>query len=360
MKYTNQLSIAINCKISISKTVKNYNPRELGKAIVKWAQKYPNLNYSLQHMYVVKHDEIGYYRGQKLFEKPPVAYRDIYFYEQSTRKALSELLPIFDIPAENQIGFTRNRGNWCLIKTEPSRTDLTRIKLDLKDAFNSISQKQIFWLLRKVFDVNTSLANELSHQWTTKGHMLQGHPLAPAIFNLVTRDLNIWLSKRTGIIQYADDILIYENSNYISWKWLKVIFKKYRELGFQINVEKEGIFHKTKDLEFLGLRFTFKDDKPLVSTKRRARRKKIRALERNVKTPNNPVLRGNKNWYNFDAAQIWDKRAPEEAYTEIDTRGHKKKQKRAKKSNTRQEIWKLVANPVTYMGHLREDFNVFS
>jgi len=299
-------------------------------------------------MYVIKKDELGFKRGQKVFEKPPVAYRDIYFYPEETRKALKELLPIFDIPAQNQIGFTKGKGIQDLYYHNPSRTDLTRIKLDLKDAFNSVTQKHIFWLLRIVFDLNTKLSKELSHLWTTKGHMLQGHPLAPAIFNLVTRDLNCWLSVRTGIVQYADDILIYEKSDYISWHWIKIIFSKFNKLGFRINVEKEGIYHKRKDLEFLGLKYTFNDTKPLISSKRRKRRKLIRKLRRLLKD-NNPILLGNINWINYDVNKIVFNKIQSQNTSKFTyqsgAQDPKIGSKRHKKGDSKKNLWYLWTNP---------------
>lgn len=360
--HTTKLSIANNCKKSITKTISSYKATELGKAIVHWAKKYPNLDYSLRHMWVIKHDCLEYKRGDKLFYKPNVPYRDIYFYEEDTRKALTELLDIFDMPARNQIGFTKGRGIQDLMQTHPENPNMTRIKLDLKDAFNSITQEQIYWLLRKVFDVNKRLANNLSHNWTTHGHMLQGHPLAPAIFNLVTRDLNMWLSERTGIIQYADDILIYENTNYISWKWLKVIMKKFKELGFEMNVEKEGIYHNKKDLEFLGLRFTFDEEKPLVSAKRKFRRKKIRELERNT-NPENPVLLGNKNWYNFNAKRIVLNKIQSQINNQNDTKSGYIRPKRTgnkvKGGDKNQLLKDLYGNPAAFIRTDPEYFKCF-
>ena len=360
----NYLSIAYNCKSSIKRNLKNYKPRKYGAYIVKWHRSHPDLDYSIKHMYVIKKDGNGYKRGQQTFKKPEVPYRDIYFYPEETREALRELLICFDLPAKNQIGFTANRGIHNLMQTEPERTDFTRIKLDLKDAFNSISQEQIFWILRKVFDVNTKLANELSHKWTHKGHMLQGHPLAPAIFNLVTRDLNEWLSQRTGIIQYADDILIYEETNYISWKWLKTIFKKYQELGFKINVEKEGIFHKRKDLQFLGLNFTYEKWRPLVSGKRRQRRKILRKCQHLIKLgkldDKNPVYLGHLNWYNYDAKQIvLNKIQSQNSRQKHCISGDKIPKFRPKTAQSgipKKYMWILWANPATIPIKLKEKY----
>jgi len=349
----NYLLTAINCKKSLSHTNNNFNRKKVGAYIVKWYQKYKKLDYSLTHMYVIKKDIGIYTRGQQVFEKPDVPYRDIYFYPKETRVALRELLPVFDRPARNQIGFTTGKGIQDLMQTEPERSDLTRVKLDLKDAFNSIRREQIFWLLHETFDVNKTVANELSHLWTTKGHMLQGHPLAPAIFNLITRDLNEWLSKRTGIIQYADDILIFEESKYISWKWLKTIFRKFKSLGFKMNVEKEGFYHNKEDLEFLGLRFTYDNEKPLESAKRRKRRKKIRKL-RSELGDDSKILKGNIIWYEFDAKQIvLSKMLLENDFTkqEVLKQKRNKIKKKRKKTSEKKDLWKLFANPASFECH---------
>ena len=349
----NPKSIAYNCKKSITQDNENYNPCKLGALIVNWKRENQDLDYRLSHMYVVKHDTGVYQRGQKLFVKPEgVECRDIYFYCKETREALAKLLWIFDQPASNQIGFTVGKGIQDVMLSDPWKKETTRIKLDLKDAFNSITQQQIYWLLRIVFDLNKSLANELSHNWTTKGHMLQGHPLAPAIFNLVTRDLNKWLSNRTGIIQYADDILLFEDSDYISWNWLKIIMRKYEELGFQMNVEKEGIFHKTKNLEFLGMRFTFERTKPLVSAKRRKRRKILRAIERNCEGDKwqDAKYRGNHNWFLFDGKDVFEKVQSQKRTRitgKVERKGTKLATKPPKSGGRKLPSWVYWVNPAT-------------
>lgn len=353
MKTPNPKSIAYYCKLSITQENKNYNPCSLGAFIVKWERENQNLDYKLHHMYVCKKDTGEFQRGQQFLTKPNgVECRDIYFYKKETREALAKLLWVLDLPTTNQIGFTRNRGIQDVMLSSPWKKDVTRIKLDLKDAFNSISSKQIFWLLRITFDVNKKLANKLSRQWTTNGHMLQGHPLAPAIFNLVTRDLNRWLSDRTGIIQYADDILIYENSEYISWKWLKVIMRKYEELGFKMNIEKEGIFHGTEDLTFLGMRFTFQEEKPLVSASRRKRRKILRKIEHNCSGDKwqNAIYRGNYNWYQFDGKIVFEKvQSQKESISEdkVERKGTKLATKPHKSGGRKLPSWVYWVNPTT-------------
>ena len=181
---------------------------------------------------------------------------------------------------------------------------------------------------------------------------MQGHPLAPAIFNLVTRDLNVWLSSRTGIIQYADDILIFENSNYISWKWLKIITRKYEELGFMMNVEKKGIYHNKKDLEFLGMRLTFEEEKPLVASKRRKRRKILRELERccNGDIWKNDRYRGNYNWFTFDGKIVFEKiqsQKKDKPIGKVERKGTKLATKPPKSGGRPMPNWVYWVNPAT-------------
>ena len=262
-------------------------------------------------MYVVKKDikvnEVSYKRGQKLMEKPEgVETREINFYEKNTRTAMRELLVCFDWSHPNQIGFTKEKGICDLAQF--NRLDYVKIvKLDLSNAFDSITDKQIEYLLRYTFKVNERTAKTLAKKWTVKGRMAQGHPLAPAIFNLLTRCATQYVAehiKDMDIIQYADDILLLEKKHkYVSWKFLKHVFKKYENRGFSINAEKEGFFYKNQHIQHLGLFFNI-ERKKWVSAYRKRTRRRIRQAKRER---NAEVERGNLAWLNLDTEKVHER-----------------------------------------------------
>ena len=298
-------------RTNIAQFNENFNPKKVGAAIVNWEKKNHELNYKMRKMYVVKKDikvnEVSYKRGQKLMNKPDgVETREINFYEKNTRTAMKELLVCFDWSHPNQIGFTKGKGICDLAQF--NRLDYVKIvKLDLSNAFDSITSRQIEYLLRYTFKVNKDTAKTLARKWTVRGRMAQGHPLAPAIFNLLTRCATQYVAehiKDMDIIQYADDILLLEKKHkYVSWKFLKHVFKKYENRGFSINAEKEGFFYKNQHIQHLGLFFNTKRKK-WVSAYRKRTRRRIRQAKRER---NAEVERGNLAWLNLDTEKVHER-----------------------------------------------------
>lgn len=298
-------------RTNIAQFNENFNPKKTGAAIVNWEKKNYDLNYKMRKMFVVKKDirvnEVSYKRGQKLMEKPDgVETREINFYEKKTRIAMKELLACFDWSHPNQIGFTKGKGICDLAQF--NRLDYVKIvKLDLSNAFDSITDKQIEYLLRYTFKVNERTAKALARKWTVKGRMAQGHPLAPAIFNLLTRCATQYVAehiKDMDIIQYADDILLLEKKHkYVSWKFLKHVFKKYENRGFSINAEKEGFFYKNQHIQHLGLFFNI-ERKKWVSAYRKRTRRRIRQARRER---NAEVERGNQAWLTLDTEKVHER-----------------------------------------------------
>lgn len=298
-------------RTNIAQFNEDFNPKKTGAAIVNWEKKNQDLNYKMRKMYVVKKDikvnGVSYKRGQKLMEKPDgVETREINFYEKNTRTAMKELLACFDWSHPNQIGFTKGKGICDLAQF--NRLDYVKIvKLDLSNAFDSITDKQIEYLLRYTFKVNKRTAKALAWKWTVEGRMAQGHPLAPAIFNLLTRCATQYVAehiKDMDIIQYADDILLLEKKHkYVSWKFLKHVFKKYENRGFSINAEKEGFFYKNQHIQHLGLFFNI-ERKKWVSAYRKRTRRRIRQAKRERNTE---VERGNLAWLNLDTEKVHER-----------------------------------------------------
>ena len=296
---------------NIAQFNEDFNPKKTGAAIVNWEKRNHDLSYKMRKMYVVKKDikvnEVSYKRGQQLMEKPKgVETREINFYEKQTRTAMKELLVCFDWKHPNQIGFTKEKGICDLAQF--NRLDYIKIvKLDLSNAFDSITSRQIEYLLRYTFKVNKETAKTLARKWTVKGRMAQGHPLAPAIFNLLTRCATQYVAEHIrdmDIIQYADDILLLEKKHkYVSWKFLKHVFKKYENRGFSINAEKEGFFFKNQHIQHLGLFFNL-EKKKWVSAYRKRTRRRIRQARRER---NAEVERGNLAWLNLDTEKVHER-----------------------------------------------------
>ena len=90
---------------------------------------------------------------------------------------------------------------------------------------------------------------------------------------------------------------------YVSWKFLKHVFKKYENRGFSINAEKEGFFYKNQHIQHLGLFFNL-ERKKWVSAYRKRTRRRIRQAKRER---NAEVERGNLAWLNLDTEKVHER-----------------------------------------------------
>ena len=102
----------LRVKSSILKHNPNVNLKQLGGKIVTWHKTHKSLSYNMKKMYVVKTDPLGNAKkGDKHFVKSEgIIYRKIRYYKKETRKALREILPMFDLYHPSQIGFTKGHG----------------------------------------------------------------------------------------------------------------------------------------------------------------------------------------------------------------------------------------------------------
>ena len=277
----------------------------LGSQIVAWYRREGKaLNYTMKRMYVLKKNCSEGKRGDKLFKKPINKSREIFFYEKETRESLRKIIAPFDIPCKFQIGFTRNKGIQDILEVLNYNIEgETFIKVDLKDAFNSITTRQIEELLRYVYCINPKLSKELATSWTHNGHMCQGHPLSPAIFNLLTRATTerIGAIDSIDIVQYADDILIIDKKfKRTSYGFAKHLVKMYHRIGFKGNVEKNGFYHSFEKFSFLGCRLSKEN---VVSNNRRKYKSLIRR-ELWLSNMNSPKVLGLQAWKNFEAKTL--------------------------------------------------------
>lgn len=247
-------------KLSITRYNPKINLHKLGAKIVAWHNANKSLSYTMNKMYVVKTDpQSRFGKGTKHFEKiDGIKYRNIRYYKKGTREKLTEILECFDLEHPNQIGFSKNKGIKDMLKLDDIG-ERTKIKFDLSNAFDNITKEQLKALLVIVYEIRPKIAEEIAEAWTEKGHMVQGHPLTPAVFNILTRQAVDFVKrfvKDCDIIQYADDILVWHNKyDYVSWKTIKMICKAFHRAGFPMNTEKGGFYHKGAEIQFVGLRY---------------------------------------------------------------------------------------------------------
>ena len=123
--------------------------------------------------------------------------RDILFHNIEVRNELKLLSDLLNEPYGNtQHGFAKNRGVLSAVerqenaKSEPSlfyQNNKAELLIDLSDAYEQITENQLCAVFNIVLDLNFRDAKRLAKVMCFNGHLFQGNPAAPVIFNLCTR-----------------------------------------------------------------------------------------------------------------------------------------------------------------------------
>lgn len=245
-----------------------------GYQIHKWCNKYLNkLDFTTQRFWVAKKDIGKIHRGQKIFSnKKKTDYinqggkvREIICYKKETRKAMRELIEPLDIPTTWQHGFTKKRDIFTQFE-ELAKFALRRnfkvsvVSIDLENAFNQLTEEQIFCIFRFIFKLNKKQSEQLAKRCCLNGKLFQGNTIAPLLFN-------VWFSRLYAMIDkmqydnmlltnYADDITLVTLYPSISWKFLRFIMKLIKTAGFKVNRAKTRIRNGI-NMEATGLQYRF-------------------------------------------------------------------------------------------------------
>lgn len=264
-------SKSCKCYLERGRKLERYN----GYHIHLWCKEYlDKLDFSTRNFWVAKKSIGGIHRGQKIFstkkkkqyEQQGGKVREITCFKKETRKAMRKLIPYLDIPTSWQHGFTSQRDIFTQFKqlcdfALTRNFEVSVVSMDLENAFNQITEEQVYCIFRFIFQVNKKQSTELARKCCVNGHLFQGNTLAPLLFN-------IWFARFYSIIEkniqgnnvlitnYADDITMVTRYPSISWKFMKFIQKLIESIGFKINRTKTKV-RNGKNLEATGLQFKF-------------------------------------------------------------------------------------------------------
>lgn len=210
------------------------------------------LNWHINHFWVVK-EAPGKHKGDIVFAREhsdllkrqkESKFRDIFCFGKDARQAcrgvITALEPFNKIPT--QFGFKEHLGVHNAFASVYDGGEF-RFYVDLQNAFCQITRRQIYWLFHKSLDLSRPKSNWLADRMCdSSGHLFQGNPLAPVIFNLLSSTLNKVLNKLLKphgikVSQYADDITFSSNSH-ISLSMRKWIVRLVNLCGWQANLEK--------------------------------------------------------------------------------------------------------------------------
>lgn len=203
-------------------------------------------------MWVVKKPAGGLRKGDKVRRKDQLealkaqgaTFREIH-YSQSTDvhnalKAMAQCMQPLHHP--QQYGFVAKRN--CIDSAAIHAYARTVYLLDFENAFDQISVHQVAEILHKVFYVNMSDAYFIAELSTHKGHLYQGSPIAPVIFNIramwcVERLTRLCDSNGAKITVYADDVTIsHQYWEHFSKGLRKTIQRIISECGLKVNPKK--------------------------------------------------------------------------------------------------------------------------
>ena len=250
-------------------TMSRANRRKTGIRLYAEIQRLKrlNLDYSVRKFWVVK-EAAGLRKGDKVYEKHEVIemkakgyrFRDILTFGKETRKELKPMVEILDNPLECQHGFTKNKSILTALNdmTNCGLFANSYVFVDLENAFNQITTHQFYLMLRRMFFLNEEDAQWFSKVMSFKGHLFQGNPISPVVFNILSRFISVNIEKMSKgalrVVQYADDIVVVSNQKYVPNGTVGWIIKMVEYAGWKVNPSKVAVRSEKHNWCHLGVR----------------------------------------------------------------------------------------------------------
>lgn len=244
-----------------------------GYKIYKWCRNYlDNDDYSVNRFWVVKHDKTNYKRGQKIMnqkeQKDFIANggetREIRCHTALTRLHMRELIESLEVKMPGRHGFRKNKDIFTLMEEASKRMERgnqfkgTVISLDLENAFEQITEEQIYLIFKKIFDLNHTDSEKLAKICSYQGHLFQGCTIAPQIFNIwfsrVFERIETMRDSTFELYSYADDLTVLIDYKTLSWKFLKFLIKVIEQCNFKVNRKKTKVTN-AEHMEICGLQW---------------------------------------------------------------------------------------------------------
>lgn len=264
--------------MSCRKNLLKYNTKhdleyKNGYKIYKWCQSYAeNDDFTLHNFWVVKHDKGKYKRGQKIMSRKEQQTfisnggetREIRCHGELTRLHMRELIEPLDVVMPNRHGFKKNKDIFTLMEAASQRMERgnrftgTVISLDMTNAFEQVTETQIYLIFKKIFDLNHKDSEKLASICSYKGRLFQGCTIAPLLFNIwfsrVFERLETMRNDNFELFSYADDLTLIVDYSTLSWKFLRFIIKVIEQCGFKINKRKTKV-RNGQHMEICGLQW---------------------------------------------------------------------------------------------------------
>ena len=234
----------------------------IGARVVKVMQLLEGMDFSKGKFYIDKTTkeklltkeqvEIAQKSGHKLREI-------IYLKDIAVRKTMNYVAKIVERLQNNdkQIGFRTHKGIHNLREFIGCDTRTRVMLLDLENAFCQISAKEVMYFWHITLSIKRELAEKLTQSMTINGHLYQGHPVSPILFNLLSNKMINELNEICDTLQavsYADDITLISDGK-INHQITSRIYQCIIENGFTVNKDKTHFASLWKGFRTLGMYF---------------------------------------------------------------------------------------------------------
>lgn len=202
-----------------------------------------------REMWVLKKPIGGMRRGEKVVSRRKyealveagASFRQVRFPRNpKVKDALSEMArEMAVVHHEDQFGFVPRRD--CIGSAQRHVYARTVFLLDIENAFDQVSQREVEEILHRVFLINREEAGQIALLSCHRYHLYQGSPIAPVLFNIRA----LWMTERlhrlaakTGmnLSVYADDLTLSHNQwRYVGRGLQRTVYRIIRECGLRVN-----------------------------------------------------------------------------------------------------------------------------
>ena len=234
----------------------------IGAKVVKIMQLLNGMDFSKGKFYIDKttKEKLIYKEQIALAQQQNHKLREIiYLKDVAVRKTMNYVAKTVErlINNDKQIGFRTHKGIHNLREFIGCEKNTRVMLLDLENAFCQISAKEVFYFWHITLDINKELAEKLTNSMTINGHLYQGHPVSPILFNFLSNkminELNEICSAVTAV-SYADDITLISDGKF-NHKLTSKIYQCIIENGFMVNKDKTHFASLWKGFRTLGMYF---------------------------------------------------------------------------------------------------------
>lgn len=264
-------------------------------------------NFEKGKFYINKLDRSRTLKRDKTKEQREI----VYIKDTETRAKLNEIAKIIEKGYNWQSHFGFLSGKSVLHFDNQVKWNETKgvYKIDLKNAFCQITESWIYNFFRHIMDLNKTDAKLLTKACTYKGHMYQGSPISPIIFNYYTIPLSKQIQGlKLNFISYADDIIIYSYEHIFSWKMVRVINRIVNENGLTQNKKKSKLCSYSRDKFYLGLKLgkhQIRQGQKHKKVLRHRSHKMWGTNEKDLKQQLKCVIQGHLNWIKAPTAFLF-------------------------------------------------------